>query len=77
LVTTPNPTNGIITAILPNTYAGNYQIFDINGILAQESQFSNKTELQIELSQKLQSGIYVLKVITETTTFTGKIILNK
>lgn len=42
----------------------------------QESQFDNQTELQIELSQKLQSGIYVLKVISETSIFTGKIILN-
>jgi len=63
--------------MLPDNYSGNYQIFDANGILVQESQFDNQTELQIELSQKLKSGIYVPKVITETTTFTGKIILNK
>jgi len=77
LIITPNPTNGTIKAMLPDNSSGNYQIFDINGILVQESEFNNQTELQIELSQKLQSGVYVLKVITETTTFTGKIILNK
>ena len=76
LVITPNPSNGIIKAMLPDVYSGNYQLFDINGILVQESQFDNQTELQIELSQKLKAGIYVLKVITETTIFTGKIILN-
>ena len=43
----------------------------------QEAKFDNQTELQIELSQKLKSGVYVLKVITDTTIFTGKIILNK
>ena len=63
--------------MLPDTYSGNYQIFDINGVLVQEAKFDNQTELQIELSQKLKSGVYVLKVITDTTIFTGKIILNK
>jgi hypothetical protein len=77
LIITPNPTNGIIKAMLPDNYSGNYQIFNINGILLQEAKFDNQTELQIELSQKLKSGIYVLKVITETSIFTGKIILNK
>lgn len=77
LLITPNPTNGNINAMLPDNYSGNYQIFDINGILVQEAIFDNQTELQIELSQKLKSGIYVLKVITDTNIFTGKIILNK
>lgn len=77
LVITPNPTNGIIKAMLPDNYSGNYQIFDINGVLLQEAKFDNQTELQIELSQKLNDGIYVLKVITDTNVFTGKIILNK
>ena len=67
LVITPNPTNGIIKAMLPDTYSGNYQIFDINGVLVQEAKFDNQTELQIKLSQKLKSGVYVLKVITKTS----------
>ena len=62
--------------MLPDVYSGNYQVFDSTGILVQEGKFDNQTELQIELSQKLKSGIYVLKVITETAVFTGKIILN-
>jgi hypothetical protein len=77
LIITPNPTNGNIKAMLPDNYSGNYQIFDIKGVLLQEAKFDNQTELQIELSQKLKSGIYILKVITETTIFTGKIILDK
>ena len=53
--------------MLPDTYSGNYQIFDINGVLVQEAKFDNQTELQIKLSQKLKSGVYVLKVITKTS----------
>lgn len=77
LVITPNPTNGNIKAMLPDSYSGNYQIFDINGVLLQEAKFDNQTELQIEMSQKLNNGVYILKVFTENNIFTGKIILNK
>jgi hypothetical protein len=77
LVITPNPTKGNITAMLLDNYSGNYQIFDINGVLVQQAKFDNQTELQIEMSQNLKSGVYVLKVITDTNIFTGKIILNK
>lgn len=77
LVIIPNPTKGNITAMLLDNYSGNYQIFDINGVLVQQAKFDNQTELQIEMSQNLKSGVYVLKVITDTNIFTGKIILNK
>jgi len=77
LVITPNPTNGNIKAMLPDNYSGNYQIFDLNNILLQEAKFDNQTEIQIELSQKLNDGVYVLKVITDANILTGKIILNK
>jgi hypothetical protein len=73
----PNPTTGSINVMLPETLSGNYQVFDQNNILVQEAKFDNQTELQIELANKLKSGIYILKVITETNTFTDKIILNK
>lgn len=78
LIIAPNPTKGIISVTLPETLSGNYQIFDqTNTTLAQEAKFENQSELQIELSQKLKEGIYILKVITENNTFTEKIILNK
>jgi hypothetical protein len=77
LIITPNPTNGNIKVMLPDIYSGNYHIFDINGILVQEAKFENQTELQIELIQKLNPGVYVLKVMTNASVFTGKIILNK
>lgn len=78
LVIAPNPTKGNIIVTLPETLSGNYQVFDqTNSTLVQEAKFDNQSELQIDLSQKLRNGIYVLKVITENNTFTEKIILNK
>ncbi|WP_185963935.1 T9SS type A sorting domain-containing protein [Flavobacterium restrictum] len=74
---TPNPTNGYINVILPETLSGNYQIYDQNSILVEENKFDNRYELQIELANKIKSGIYILKVITENITFTEKIILDK
>ncbi|TRX34080.1 T9SS type A sorting domain-containing protein [Flavobacterium sp. ZT3R18] len=43
----------------------------------QEAKFDNQNELQIELQSRLNSGIYILKIITENTIFTDKIILNR
>ncbi len=78
LIIAPNPTNGNIIVTLPETLSGNYQVFDqTNTTLVQEAKFDNQSELQIDLSQRLKAGIYVLKVITENNTFTEKIILNK
>lgn len=45
--------------------------------LIQEAKFDNQNELQIELQSRLNSGIYMLKIITENTIFTDKIILNR
>lgn len=74
----PNPTNGLITIAFEKNMNGTYQIFDINGMLiVDEGKVNNQTELQIELSQKLKSGIYILKVNTENNSFTEKIILNR
>lgn len=78
LIIAPNPTNGNIIVTLPETFSGNYQIYDqTSTTLVQEARFDNQTELQIDLSQRLKAGIYVLKVITENNNFTEKIILNK
>lgn len=77
LIISPNPTTNNIKVMLPDYYSGNYQIFNFNGILVQEAKFNNQSELQIEMSQKLNKCVYVLKVITDTTIFSGKIILNK
>jgi Secretion system C-terminal sorting domain len=72
----PNPSSGSIRVKLPQTLSGYYQIFNINN-LVQEAKFNKQTELQIELTNKLKSGIYVIKVFSEDTIFTDKIILNR
>jgi hypothetical protein len=72
----PNPTTGNVKVTLPATLSGNYQIFD-NNILVQEAKFNSQTELQIELANKLKSGIYILKVFSGNNIFTDKILLNK
>lgn len=78
LIIAPNPSNGNVKITLPETISGTYQVYDqTNSTLVQEAKFDNQTELQIELYQKIRSGIYVLKVITENNTFIEKIILNK
>lgn len=75
MIITPNPSNGVFKVTLPQILSGNYQIFDQNSIMVQESKFDNQKELKIELKNKLKSGIYVLKVLTETDILTEKIIL--
>jgi Secretion system C-terminal sorting domain len=72
----PNPTNGNITVSLLNALSGNYQIFDQNGSLIQENTFEKTDEFNLDLSNKLSSGIYFLKIITVDNTFAEKIILN-
>jgi Secretion system C-terminal sorting domain len=72
-----NPTSGNVKVTLPATLSGNYQIFDSNNNLVQEAKFNNESELQIELANKLKSGIYILKVFSENNIFTDKIILNR
>lgn len=74
----PNPTSGLITIAFEKIVSGTYQIVDIaEKVIVQEGIVNNQTELQIELSQKLKSGVYILKVNTENNSFTEKIILNR
>lgn len=73
----PNPTNGNVNVVMSKLESGNYQVFDQNSILIQETKFMNQNELPIALSEELKSGIYVLKIITENNVFTEKIILKK
>lgn len=77
LIIVPNPSNGNLKVSLPESISGIYQVYDQTNNLVQESKFDNQSEIQIDLSQKLRNGIYVLKVITENNTLTEKIILNK
>ncbi|MWB93734.1 T9SS type A sorting domain-containing protein [Flavobacterium sp. GA093] len=78
LVIAPNPTKGTVTVTLPEILSGNYEIYDqTSSVLVQQAKFDNQLELQIEMSHKLKSGIYILKVNTKGNTLTEKIILNR
>lgn len=74
----PNPTNGLMTIAFEKNISGTYQIVDLTGrLIVQEGKMNNQNELLIELSQKLKSGIYILKVNSDNNSFTEKIILNR
>ena len=78
LIVAPNPSNGNIKVTLPSVISGTYEIYDqTNNLLVQKAQFNNQSEIQLDLSQKLKDGIYIIKVITEENVFTEKIILKK
>jgi hypothetical protein len=73
----PNPTNGFLN-IRINNYIGKatIQIIDINGRLVSEYQ---NVDINVEKSlnlNNLQSGIYVLKVTSDSMNFTQKIVKN-
>lgn len=72
----PNPTTDNIKVNLPEATSGNYQLFDQNSKLLLESNFEKQSELTLDFSM-FNSGIYILKISTESDTFTEKIILNK
>lgn len=74
----PNPNNGIFNIELKNSCTGTYQIFDKTGsILIQEGEIVNQKQFQIELSNNLEIGMYILKIKTENEFYTEKIILTK
>ncbi|MEO8516853.1 MAG: T9SS type A sorting domain-containing protein [Flavobacterium sp.] len=73
----PNPTSGNLKITLPEALSGTYIILSQNGSVIMENEFKNSSELYIQLSGKIKSGIYILKVISETNSFTEKIILNR
>lgn len=73
----PNPSNGLVN-IRIDQYVGkiNLQVVDINGRVVytlKNDDFNNEKTIDLN---KLQSGIYVLKLIGEQLNYTQKIILN-
>lgn len=72
----PNPSNGIVT-IKINEYIGKltYQIVDLKGrIIVEAEDFNFNTEKQINI-ESLQSGIYLIKLNVNETSFTKKLII--
>lgn len=73
----PNPSNGLVN-IRIDQYVGkiNLQVVDINGRVVytlKNDDFNNEKTIDLN---KLQSGIYVLKLVGEQLNYTQKIILN-
>lgn len=73
----PNPTKGFVT-ISMNQFIGkiNIQIIDINGrIVSDMKNIDFNQQKEIDLSN-FQSGVYILKINSESVNVTKKIILN-
>ncbi len=73
----PNPTNGLVT-INMNQYIGrvNIQVVDINGrIVSDMKNIDFNQQKEIDLSN-FQSGVYLLKINSDSVNVTKKIILN-
>jgi Secretion system C-terminal sorting domain len=74
----PNPTLGAINIKVDKNITGTYQIFDKTGSLeVQQGKINNQNEIEIEMSNHLTAGIYILKISTESEIYTEKIILSK
>ncbi|MGM0498473.1 MAG: T9SS type A sorting domain-containing protein, partial [Bacteroidota bacterium] len=69
----PNPTEGRISVKTDNP-EGSVHIHNLTGKIIFKKHI-NKEVLHIDLSGK-PSGIYFIKIITDTNTFTKKLILN-
>lgn len=73
----PNPSNGNMNIKNSSNEAiKNYSIVDLNGKLIFEKKTSNSTIENINLSNQLSSGMYLLKVNTENTFFVKRILIN-
>jgi hypothetical protein len=75
--TYPNPTKGNFTVNLMEKLSGEFHISDQFGLLVQEGVFKDTVELNIQMLDKLKSGIYIINIITDKKAFSEKIILNK
>lgn len=71
----PNPTNNSVSVLFEDLQITGYVIYDIQGreILIKNKQFS--TSFDIDLSS-FNSGIYLLKIVTDKGDFTQKVIKN-
>lgn len=71
----PNPTAGKVTVELPEISSGSFYIFSQENMMLQEGSFKDSNSLKLNLSEKLKSGIYIIKIVTDKEITTQKIIL--
>lgn len=70
----PNPSTGIFELQFKQPIAqADIQVMDLNGRLVHQEQTGVNTQQKLDLN-RLQSGIYLLKVATSNATYTQKII---
>jgi hypothetical protein len=77
IIMSPNPTKGNFTINLPEKLSGEFHISDQYGLQLQEGKFKEASEINIQLQDKLKSGIYIVNVVAGERKFTSKIILNR
>ncbi len=69
----PNPTSGILFITLANAPSANLKIFDMDGKLVFKKQLEKQNIIDIN---HLNTGIYIVKIISNKTTFSSLIIKN-
>ena len=71
----PNPNNGLFSINLGNISEGSIEISNINGGIIYSKKFNGINEIYVDI-QTQPSGIYIVKVISNQTVITKKIIKN-
>ena len=71
----PNPNSGQFTVSMEKLLSGKYYIYDINGKIVQQCEFVDSEELQISLDRPL-SGVYYIKIQTDTGKLTKTVLIN-
>jgi len=73
----PNPTHGNFTVSFGREVSGNYKIYDSVGELTQKQDFSNKSNLIIDLDSKLKNEYYFVHLNIDGVTTVKTIVLQK
>ncbi|MCH3884706.1 T9SS type A sorting domain-containing protein [Tenacibaculum aquimarinum] len=72
----PNPSNGDITVLNnSNKTLKNISVFDLNGRLIHKQTPTNSTTQKIILSNKVSSGMYILKLNSEDASIVKRILI--
>ena len=75
LVLAPNPNNGSFVVNLKEPTTGSIQIADLSGRIVYERKFKNKARFEIDIQER-PKGVYIVRVLTDKASLTGKIIKN-
>ncbi len=73
----PNPTTGQITIELTNPSSGTIEIYNSIGSKVYEEVFNAESMLDISLGAAFENGVYLIKLITEDSISSQKLILQR